>query len=186
MKYIIILLLVLAAAFVAFKIYVKSHILDGPGMVYEWPNYELQGTWESVSKDSYGKKTTLIIDADKIRMSYSSGEDAVFGYTLPENVVREGRPRPGEEIRLNLVNCREFESLIFSEEDPGNGFGAFPVLSGTIFEYDGRGEIVIAEFVRTDNPGGTTEDFESAVRKSHNSWEGVPKSWLEAPGETAE
>lgn len=166
------------------KTKIGGEILDGPGMVYRWTDYELHGTWIQTDTSLNGKRATMQVSEDKITLKDCYSHDSAFAYSLPEGVDEEGTPYG--EVHLKLHDTTEFESVIFHEEPTADGKGHFPVLSGTIFEYDGRGEIVIIEFVRTEDLDKIGEGFESTTRKSHNSWEGVPKSYIEVESEEKE
>ena len=72
-----------------------------------------------------------------------------------------------------MVNCREFVNLILHEEKMVDGT-VIPILSATIAELDGRGEIVFAEFVKRDDASSVPSDFSSATKKRLDAQETPP------------
>lgn len=183
MKYLpfIIVLVVIIAVIVI--ICIKKNrpieVWDGPGSVYEWTSYELYGDWVQADKPGEKDNAALKVDGNTIRIVNRNGEDQVIGYTLPEGIDTEGYP--DGEVVLNLEQGSGFSSFIFHEEYEDGGSTRVPVLSATIFEYDGRGEIVVAEFVRESQNDMVREGYESSLAKRRNSWEGVPSMVKEAP-----
>lgn len=145
-----------------------KYILDGPGMVYTWTDYQLKGSWEEVNTPENCEPITLTVKDNTIE--YKCGERIkTFGYSISDDVDPMGVPEG--EVYLRLEDCDEYESLIFHMEESEEG-GVFPVLSGTLFEYDGRGEIVICEFVPSDQIG-VPENFESETARVRNNAEPV-------------
>lgn len=167
---IIIIIVVLAAACVFFfQKKAAGNVLDGPGMVYTWTDYELYQDWIEVNVPEGSEPAKLSVSRGTIVYKCGNTENR-FSFTLPEGVDETGKPEG--EVRLSLEGCEMFGSLIFHEEAVDDG-RLIPVLSGTLFEFDGRGEIVAAEFV----PSGTTgipEDFVSETAKKRNDTEAVP------------
>lgn len=67
------------------------------------------------------------------------------------------------EQRLNFQYiCYETGEMIYHEEND------IPILSDTIMEYDGRGEIIIREYVREQDNVKIPKDFCSELRKARN------------------
>lgn len=156
----------------------KNHMLDGPGMVYEWPNYELYTDWVEVDPPEGYEPTRLDIREGRLTMTDWNGKKSSYPLSLPESVDTCGKP--AGEVYLKVENCVEFDDFIFHEETVGEA--QIPVISCTIFEYDGRGEIVIAEFVPSRDidrlPGG----FRSSSLVKRNDWEPAP-TYVELPAE---
>lgn len=163
--WIIIIAIVAVAIIILFiaKKKMDNSFLDGPGMVYTWTDYELQGSWKEVNPPDYRKPAELSVGKNTIEFT-CDGTTKKFKYNLSESISIYGKPEG--EVYLNLENCDEFESLIFHEEKREDG-SLFPVLSGTAFEYDGRGEIVIVEFVM-NGMDNLPENFESTTAKVRN------------------
>lgn len=167
------------AVFFAIRHTQKYEVMDGPGMVYCWTDYQLHGQWVETDIPSSGKRDTMDIDETTICLTDGNGNETKTAYTLPEGVVIEGSPEG--EVYLQLEEFIGFDSLIFHEEMLEGESVPIPVISGTIFEYDGRGEIVVAEFVRAEDLYILPEDYESSLMKARNSWEGVPSSYMVVP-----
>lgn len=175
-----IIIIVLAAVLVPWLLKKSPdlQVLDGDGMIYRWVDYELYGTWVEASETSGGDRAKLVVDSSTMKLVASDGRETVMKYRIPDYVELEGTPEG--EVHLELEWNGEFESVIFHSEPWETGSPRLSVLSGTVFEYDGRGEIVVAEFVREDDLWRVPDRFESTVAKSHNSWDGVPSMMMEA------
>lgn len=150
--------LVLAAVYVYFRYIMKNQIMDGPGSVYTWTDYELYSKWVEVARVDWRGPVELDFSEGSFTMS-CDGKEQTFAYALPEGTEIEGQP--SGEVYLTLTDCTEFENLFFHEEYLEDG-AVIPVLSATIFEYDGRGEIVIAEYVREEDLKKLPADFRSS------------------------
>lgn len=73
------------------------------------------------------------------------------------------------EQRLNFPYiCYGTGEMIYHEEND------IPILSDTIMEYDGRGEIIIREYVREQDIGKIPEDFCSELQKTRNHRKPIP------------
>lgn len=173
-------LIVLAAVLVPWLLKKSPdlQVLDGDGMIYRWVDYELYGTWTEVSEPEAGERAKLVVDSSTMKLVAADGRETVMKYKIPDYVELEGTPEG--EVHLELEWNGEFESVIFHSEPWETGSQRLSVLSGTVFEYDGRGEIVVAEFVRDDDLWRVPDGFESTAAKSHNSWDGVPPMMAEA------
>lgn len=137
--------------------------MDGPGMEYSWVDYELCGEWKEAGVSEERNPVKLKITKNTVELK-RDGTVKKFGYKLPENTDPYGKP--DGEIHLELQDCDEYESLIFHEEKADDGT-MFPVLSGTLFEFDGRGEIVVAEYV-PEWKNGLPDDFQSEAAYIRN------------------
>lgn len=122
-----------------------------------WPYRLLMTAWTEIGETGQEKPRELHVTEHSISMS-SGQEDTVFAYTLPESVYSQARP--DGEVYLELTDCREFVHLIFHEEKLEDGT-VLPILSATIAEMDGRGEIVLMEFVRTEDAHRVSPSFRS-------------------------
>ncbi len=170
-------LLILVLVFVYFRFFMKNVIWDGPGSVYTWTDYELYSEWVEIGVPDGREPVRLNFSADRFTM-IASGTEKTFRYSLLEGTNVSGIP--AGEVYLYLQDCDEFEHLIFHEENIGEE--RVPVLSGTIFEQDGRGEIVIAEYVRRDDLERLPDGFRSMTCIERNDRVVVPM--IKTPEET--
>lgn len=172
MKLLIILVVVAVIAIPAVKALIRknaqNYILDGPGMIYEWPSYELHTTWYDVYKGVDGGPAFSFTDDTFTFLMYGSND--TYSYSLPEGTDIYGKP--DGEVYLECEGFTEFDNLIFHEDILESG-EMIAVLSGTIFEYDGRGEIIIAEFVDRDDLDKLPENYRSQLCKSRNDREPI-------------
>ena len=164
--------LVLAAVYVCFRYVMKNQIMDGPGSVYTWTDYELYSRWTETEKVDWRGPAVLEFTEGSFTLS-CDGTAQTFAYSLPEGTEIDGRP--AGEVCLTLTDCTEFAGLIFHEEQLEDGT-VVPVLSATLFEDDGRGEIVIAEYVREEDLGKLPADFRSSVCIARNDKAPVPSA----------
>lgn len=147
-------------------------VMDGPGMVYTWTDYDLYGNWTEVNVSEGFNAGSIEIDKNTITINDGYGNKSKYKYKLPDNVEEEGRPEG--EVYLEIEDLKDFENLIFHFDELDGDGGTISVLSGTIFEYDGRGEIVVTEYVHDGDLYRVPSDFRSSLAKGRNSWEGVP------------
>ena len=148
------------------------NVMDGDGMVYTWPDYNLYGNWTEVNVPEEFKPGSIEIDESTITIDDGYGTKSKYKYSIPDGVDREGVPEG--EVYLEIEDLKDFENLIFHIEELEDDGGYIAVLSGTVFEYDGRGEIIITEYVRDENLYRVPSDFKSSMQRSRNSWDGVP------------
>ena len=145
-------------------------IWDGDISVYRWTDQELCGEWIDIGMAADPDPMHLIFDKERFALK-TKAESESFEYEIPEGT--DVRGRPDGEVYLKLKNCREFEKLIFHEETLTDG-STVPILSAAIFEHDGRGEIVIAEFVRQNDLKKLPEGFRSRTCIERNDSTPVP------------
>lgn len=138
--------------------------LDGPGMVYEWTKYELQSFWVEITDDPWIDPLELNITDSTCTFSDKTGEIETIAYSLPEGI--DGYGRPTGEVYLQIDTSILFENLIFHYEEVGEN--TIPIISATVIELDGRGEIVIAEFVAEDNFHALPAGFRSTACIARN------------------
>lgn len=137
-------------------VYSRSHVLDRAGM----ENNPLLGTWLEIGKNGEG---VIIIDKDTITCKNIWGENEKVKYTTKEH---------GDYTELVPEESGLFESLYFQgNEIEGRDID---ILSGIIMEYDGRGPVVVAEFVQSSVYEDIPEEFQSQMYHNLNDREAVP------------
>lgn len=161
----------------------RNQILDGPGMVYEWTAYELYSEWVEINCPPGREPNWLSVSEGKCTLTGADGNPMAFQYSLPDGTDTYGVP--DGEVALQLAGCSDFDSLIFHEESL-NENERIPILSGTAFEYDGRGEIVIAEFARSADLDRIPEDFRSSACIRRNDREAIPTTRTVGETDTAD
>ncbi len=157
-----------AAGFAYIQYSAKYKLLDGPGSVYQWTDYELYTEWVEVGPDT-DDPARLKFSKDSFTLS-AYGETRKYKYSLPDGIDVTGKPEGN--VYIEFGGCMLFERLIFHED--GDLEDSIPVLSGTVFEYDGRGEIISYEFVRKADLDKVPEDFRSSLREVRNDRTPVP------------
>lgn len=169
----------LAAGIVVFVLVNRANdnILDGPGMVYSFRDYNLAGEWTEIGNGD-GKlvftEYTIAYDiwGEKNSSAYEIDEDGFF------NSDEEG------ERKITLTENSFCEYLIYHEEEvDGN---TISILSVIVFEYDGRGPVVFSEFVKAENKDLLPYDFESKLKHRYNDRDGVPSYIMNPETETNE
>lgn len=169
-KVVLIVLPILALAIAAAVFFIRLQVLDGPNTAYTWTDYELcYYRWVETGTYEGREPAELRFTRDSFTIK-AYGNEQTFAYSLPEGTDIYGKPEG--EVYLKLSDCTEFQDLIFHEEQVGEEL--VPVLSATIFEYDGRGEIVIAEFVPEEALKKIPADFRSQTCIERNDREAVP------------
>lgn len=146
-------------------------VMDGDGMVYEWTNYELHGDWIEIDPIDPQHPIKMTFTDDTLKFTGWDDKETTYKYAFPDDTETYGKP--DGEVYLHPKDFPEFDDLIFHEEDMGE-YKLIPIISGTIFEYDGRGEIVLAEFARTDDVNDLPEDFRSSTYTKRNDREAIP------------
>lgn len=135
-----------------------ENLVDSAGE--SWPIQVLRDCWIEVGESVQGKPREMYISEENISMTV--GEESIsFGYTLPESAHTQDRPTG--EVYLELKDCREFIHLILHAEAMEDGT-VIPILSATIAELDGRGEIIVTEFVRVEDAPHVSSAFRSRSR----------------------
>lgn len=181
LKITVVLLLVVPAVMLGmFLWYIYgTGILDGPGMAYTWTDYELYGDWVAITEDSTATPVRLKFTADTITCTDASGVVHSYAYQLPVGIDTYGVP--DSEIYFDIAEFDFYYGLVFHEDRPDGE--ALPVISATLFEADGGGEIVVAEFVHTDAADGIPAGFRSEFCRRCNDSEAIP-ACIEADQET--
>lgn len=125
-----------------------------------WPYTILTGCWTEVGELVFEEPQELMVS--EVDMSLAAGgTESSFTYRLPQNAYTQ--ERIVGEIYIELVNCKAFVHLILHEEELEDG-SVIPILSATIVELDGRGEVIIAEFAKTEDADLLPQDFRSSAR----------------------
>ncbi len=171
-----VVIVLLTALLVGLILHTRRHVLDGPGMVYDFRDAELGGTWTQV-----GDRGTLRFTRTHVSWRGVWGESGRAAYTVDDT----GLPPADAEVYIRFPDYDgPFESMIWHRETAdGQDFG---VLSGVIFEYDGRGEVVFDEFLREEDGARVPDGWSSAVAHRRNDRAPIP-SWAEAlPAERAD
>ena len=138
-------------------------VVDGPGMEYEWTKYDLQTRWVEITDAS--DPFLLYITDSVCSITDSSGDEIeTIAYSLPDGV--NGYTHIEDEVYLQLKGSIFYDQLVFHYETVGEK--TIPILSATAIELDGRGEIVLAEFVAEENFDALPDGFRSAFCISRN------------------
>ena len=131
----------------------------------------LEGTWTETRQYKDYPRAVLHFEGQNLRLEHVFDEDATVEYKVTEqkddddftitfeywHKVKRGNGR--------IIDRRESRDYRYHVED------GRPILSGMVFEYDGRGLIVFGEFLRKEN---FTDGFESELKKKLNNREAVP------------
>lgn len=181
LKIIIAIAVFLAAAaavlFFVLRKFGRDNILDGPGSIFEWPSYHLYGNWVEIRDDE--PVCQLKITKDQLVYTGYTGEQKTYTYSIPEDVSVYGIPE--KPVTLQIEGQEEYENLIFHMESLEDDL-IIPIISGTLFEMDGRGEIVDTEFVRTEDADKLPEGYRSQLFHKLKDRDPVP-SFVTTPTE---
>ena len=128
---------------------------------------KLSGDWIEIGSGDDGDLCRMTVKGRRISLN-AWGEKSEFSYSIPTDMFTAG----DGEVMLRLNDCREFENLIYHEEEIDGR--TVPILSGTLFEYDGRGEVVSQEFVRSEDHPFVPADFRSSSYKIRNERDPIP------------
>ena len=144
------------------------------GIVKRSMTGDLAGRWVEIGGSPDFEPCRLTVTNRKMFLSGWDEKMVSFGYSVP---IRQGTAGMEDgEVKLELTDCRSFENIIFHEEEVGGK--TIPILSGTVFEYDGRGEIVILEFVRHEDLPLIPEGFHSSAYSIRNERDPIPTSMM--------
>ncbi len=128
---------------------------------------KLSGEWIEIGNGDDGDLCRMTVKGRRIRLDIW-GEKSECTYSFTPGLFTAGE----EEVKLSLDGCREFENIIYHEEEIDGR--TVPILSGTMFEYDGRGEVVFLEFVRSEDHPFVPADFRSSSYKLRNERDPIP------------
>lgn len=134
-----------------------------------WPYQMLTADWIEVGELAYETPRELYVTEESIHMTTEDGNVA-YNYILPEAAYTQ--VRPDGEVYLELDNCKEFVNFIIHEEQIDGV--TIPILSATIAELDGRGEIIIAEFAKMDEAHIVPASFRSSSRIMRDEQDAPP------------
>ncbi len=130
----------------------------------------LEGTWiETVQTENY-PRTVLHFQGSTVRFENMFGTSASAGYSVTEkkddgfSISFEYRYK-AKRGNGRIVERRERPDFLFHVE---NGR---PILSETAIELDGRGLVILSEYLRKEE---FINGFESELRKKLNSRKPVP------------
>ena len=138
-------------------------IMDGPGMIYSFKINDLSGEWVCVEKEN---DATLSFSRSTMTYKGVFGDDGKTDYKV-ENDGAFGKDE--KERKIELDGNGPFEYLLYSEEEIlGKKVG---IVSAIITEYDGRGSIVIEEYVKKDNISLIPDNFRSELCVRYNDRE---------------
>ncbi len=129
----------------------------------------LYGEWIQVCTSDEVSPSKIIIDKGNITQ-LTCDEKLKSTYTVDNVVGFDGICENAKQIvfKNNLL----FERLIYhTEKFDGE---EIEIISGTVFELDGRGEVVFQEFVRSDIVSKLPNSFESEFAEALNSTTPVP------------
>ena len=112
--------------------------------------------------DIADNKNKLIIKGNKI-------EAKIYGETNKSTYTTE--KHFDNNIKI-VIKTLPYEYLIKSQEIINNQ--EVEIISGIIMEYDGRGPIVMDEYVKKEDLKKVPKDFKSKVYHSHNNIETQP------------
>ena len=145
-----------------FRKIIGRNVVDGPGMEYEWTKYDLQTHWVEITDTS--DPFLLHITDSVCTFSDLSGEIETVAYSLPDGV--NGYTHIGDEVYIQIKDSILFDQIVFHYEEVGER--TIPILSATAIELDGRGEIILAEFVAEEDLGVLPDGFRSAFCIARN------------------
>ncbi|MBQ4459529.1 MAG: hypothetical protein II911_03925, partial [Clostridia bacterium] len=155
--------------------FMKQNGISLPGRL---PVSKLSGDWIEIGSADDSDLCRLKVKNHRIYMTGWGGEKSEFGYTIPSG--RNSAGMLDGEVKLELTDCREFENLIYHEEKIDGG-KTIPILSATLFEYDGRGEVVFWEFVRIEDAKLVGPDFRSSSCIYRNDRDPIPTAMMPEP-----
>lgn len=131
---------------------------------------KLEGTWLAVRQFEDRPRTTVTFKGSKVRLENIYTQPVTVEYKVTENnkdgftvyfeythKVKRGNGR--------IIDSRDIYELFYHEED------GRPILSEQVIEYDGRGLIIMGEYLRKEN---FTDSFESRLKRELNSKKPVP------------
>ena len=156
MGIILIVILVIFAGLYLYWHFAIGQVLDGPGSVYEWTEYELKNQWVQINAEeplSFEVDDAYFILPDDEKIAYSCSADT---YGIPEG-----------EVIIQLEENVYFDYFIFHEEKDDS---ELPILSAV--KLDGQGsEDIVAEFVLENDKGEIEDGFESSAVTSRKTRE---------------
>lgn len=163
-KVIIALAVLLAVGWICMVNIVRRQIMDGPGMVFNYREQVLVGDWVEANADD---PILLHITEETMEFDYPWGTSEKNAYELSDEDISGI-----EGVRVDLANAGVYDQMIVHWEEE-NGMG-FHVLSGTLFELDGRGLIIGTEFVKKDVADQLPKNYISALAHRLNDAEPTP------------
>lgn len=139
-------------------------VMDGDGMIRSWKHYDLMNiSWIEITDEE--KAGTM-----KFSESEMSYEDVLSASGT--SAYRTEDSGDEDEHYIALTDTNLFERLILHYETIDGQ--TVPILSGTIMELDGRGEIIIMEFIPDKFKDMVDGDYQSELCRMKNDRKPVP------------
>lgn len=146
--------------------YGKAHVMDGDGMTYDAGLKDFQGTWKMIG--SYATDADIIVisgttfESGNTKCTYAvSGEDP-YNLNLSDS----------QTITFPDGDGPWYGDLVYYTQDVDGHTVHF--LVSFMEELDGRGLIVMDEYVRDEDAEYLPADFESDLCRKLNDSEAVP------------
>ncbi|MDO5118208.1 MAG: hypothetical protein Q4D34_06950 [Eggerthellaceae bacterium] len=149
-------------------IVIQSIVSESEGTVLWQVKSMLKTEWVEVNGISGYPPATLTVSGSTIAYKDLVGESGSVSYRFDGNSRKKDLLT--DEFYLKCDGARHFDDAIFHVETLEDG-EQIPVLSLTVFEYDGRGEIISEEFVPRTKRDLVPDDFTSTAYKKRNDRE---------------
>lgn len=186
----IIIALVVIIGYLCYKNSIKNQILDVDGMENHH-NLSSKVTITPVSPSTDEKKPVFSahlgdwiqigsVDLARLeitdqKISYESGGNTISGtYSLRNSSISS--LKDGKDFKFE---CPIPYDLVYHRETIGGA--EYDLISGTMFEEDGRGLIVVAEFAKADDIKYFAPDFRSEFNRLRNDAPPIPASMMIDP-----